>query len=124
MTIKAKDILLPTEMTAFLRACGKYNLRIDAFDLTIHIQRSADSPHANEQVVRIKHKKSRLEKQYTRHVAPAWTTLFDLDLFGGYYDVNCVKAAAEAARKRNAATDWRRNSRAFDDSWNGFTAPL
>jgi hypothetical protein len=74
--------------------------------------------------VRIKHKRSRMEKQYTRHVAPAWTTLFDLDLLGGYYDVNCEKAAAEEERKRLAEQGWPINSRAFDDSWNGFVVAL
>jgi hypothetical protein len=95
-----KELLLPTEMAAFLRACGKYDLSIGAFQVTFALQPSAYSPEANEQVVQIKHKKTRVEKIYARHVSPAWTTLFDLDLLSGNFDGDSANLGSQPARKR------------------------
>jgi hypothetical protein len=84
-------------MAGFLRACGKFNLRINVFEVTLHVRPSPYAARTNEPVVRIKHKKSKVEKEYTRHVAPAWTTLFDLDLLSGHFDLQCQSLAAQLA---------------------------
>jgi hypothetical protein len=90
-----KDLLLPTEMAGFLRACGKYNLRINAFQVTFHLRPSPFAAGTSEQLVRIRYKRSKIEKEYTRHVAPTWTTLFDLDLLSGHFDLHCESLAAQ-----------------------------
>jgi hypothetical protein len=85
MASTAKDLLLPTEMASFLRACGKHDLSIKAFELSILVRPSAYAADINEHVVRIKHKKSRIEKDYIRHQGANWTTVFELDLLSGHF---------------------------------------
>jgi hypothetical protein len=85
MASTAKDLLLPTEMAAFLRACGKFDLSINAFELSFIVRPSAYEEDRNEQVVRIKHKKSRIEKDYIRYHGPNWPTVFELDLLSGHF---------------------------------------
>jgi hypothetical protein len=85
MSNPAKSILLPTEMAAFLRACEKHACRADDFELKVRFHRSTDSVQSDDNVVRVTHKKSGVEKYYTRHVAPKWTIVFDLDLHSGYF---------------------------------------
>jgi hypothetical protein len=104
MLNKVKDLLLPTEMASFLRACGKYDLSISAFQVTFTVQPSPYAPEVHEAVVCIKHKKTHVEKNYSRHVSPAWTTLFDLDLLSGNFDGGSANLGFQPARKRMAVT--------------------
>jgi hypothetical protein len=85
MASTAKDLLLPTEMAAFLRACGKFDLSIKAFELSFVVRPSSYAEGIIEQVVRIKHKKSRIEKDYLRYHGANWATVFELDLLSGHF---------------------------------------
>jgi hypothetical protein len=85
MANAAKDLLLPTEMAPFLRACGKFDLSIKAFELSFLVRPSAYEENSNEQIVRIKHKKSGIEKDYIRFHGPNWATVFELDLLSGHF---------------------------------------
>jgi hypothetical protein len=78
-------MLLPTEMAPFLRACGKFGLNIRAFELTFVVRSSAHDDDGNEQVVRIRHRKSGIEKDYIRFHGPNWATVFELDLLSGHF---------------------------------------
>jgi hypothetical protein len=99
----ARDLLLPTELVAFLRACGRYNIQFNAFRLTFHVRQSADGGDGREHVVRIMYRKNRIEKDYVRHVWPTWTTVFDLDLMSGHFDLKGDPLAAYSFRLRRAA---------------------
>jgi hypothetical protein len=85
MSNPAKSVLLPTEMSAFLRACDKHACPASDFDIKVRFHRATDTLHSDDNVVRVTHKKSGVEKFYTRHIAPKWTIVFDLDLHSGYF---------------------------------------
>jgi hypothetical protein len=86
MSNPAKSVLLPTEMSAFLRVCEKHAYRASDFELKVRFHRATDTLlHSDDNVVRVTYKKSGVEKFYTRHIAPKWTIVFDLDLHSRYF---------------------------------------
>jgi hypothetical protein len=78
-------MLLPTEISAFLKVCEKHACRGDDFELKVRLHRYTDPVPTDDNMVRVTHKKSGVEKYYVRHIAHKWTIVFDLDLHSGYF---------------------------------------